>query len=114
MREINLVCLDDIYSTLQSLSTVYFLCLFQIEPTLRYSSTHKSLILGKSCMGTTVYVDILEDETEVAVKRMVTAASKDTAKNELEILRLINTNKSPFIVSGLTVLCMICTCVNEL
>jgi serine/threonine-protein kinase/endoribonuclease IRE1 len=50
-------------------------------------------------MGTTVYVGILEDETEVAVKRMVTATCEDTAQNEIEILRLINTKKSPFIVS---------------
>ena len=73
--------------------------LFQIEPTLIYSSAHKSLLLGKGCMGTTVYVGILEDETEVAVKRMVTATCEDTAQNEIEILRLINTKKSPFIVS---------------
>ena len=50
-------------------------------------------------MGTFVYVGIMNDGSEVAVKRMLIQASKDTAENERAILTLINTKKSPFIVS---------------
>ena len=50
-------------------------------------------------MGTFVYVGIMDDGSEVAVKRMLIQASKDTAENERAILTLINTKKSPFIVS---------------
>ena len=50
-------------------------------------------------MGTCVYVGILDDGSEVAVKRMLIQACKDTAENERAILTLINTKKSPFIVS---------------
>ena len=50
-------------------------------------------------MGTCVYVGIMEDGSEVAVKRMVIQTSKTTAENEKAIFALINTKKSPFIVS---------------
>ncbi len=50
-------------------------------------------------MGTNVYVGILEDGSEVAVKRMLTPVCEDFAKNEKRILELIDTEKSPFIVS---------------
>ena len=50
-------------------------------------------------MGTCVYVGIMDDGNEVAVKRMLIQASKDTAENEREIFNLIDTKKSPFIVS---------------
>ena len=50
-------------------------------------------------MGTCVYVGILDDGSEVAVKRMLIQACKDTAENEREILTLIGAKKSPFVVS---------------
>ncbi len=50
-------------------------------------------------MGTSVYLGILEDGSEVAVKRMLKDQCGDAAENETKILRLINTKKSPFIVN---------------
>ena len=50
-------------------------------------------------MGTCVYVGIMEDGSEVAVKRMLIQTSKDIAENEKAILTLIDTKKSPSIVS---------------
>jgi serine/threonine protein kinase len=50
-------------------------------------------------MGTTVYVGIMPDGSEVAVKRMLTQACEDSARNEIEILNRTDTKKSPFIVS---------------
>ena len=47
-----------------------------------------------------VYVGIMEDGAEVAVKRILKHESvEDTARNELEILSRIDASKSPFIVS---------------
>jgi serine/threonine-protein kinase/endoribonuclease IRE1 len=56
-------------------------------------------MLGKGSMGTSVYAGIMEDGTEVAVKRIIKQEFDDTAKNELEILSRIDASKSPFIVS---------------
>ena len=50
-------------------------------------------------MGTSVYVGIMEDDTEVAVKRIIKQEFDNTAKNELEILSRIDASKSPFIVN---------------
>ena len=50
-------------------------------------------------MGTFVYVGIMEDGSEVAVKRMLLQACKDLAENEKEISNLIKTKGSPFILS---------------
>ena len=50
-------------------------------------------------MGTSVYLGILEDGSEVAVKRMLIESCEDAAENERKILTLINTKKSPFIVN---------------
>ena len=66
---------------------------------MKYFSLQKSLMLGKGSMGTSVYVGIMEDGAEVAVKRILKHELEDTAKNELEILSRIDSSKSPFIVS---------------
>ena len=50
-------------------------------------------------MGTSVYVGIMEDGAEVAVKRIFKQEFEDAAQNELEILSQIDASKSPFIVS---------------
>ena len=50
-------------------------------------------------MGTSVYVGIMEDGTEVAVKRIFKQEFEDAAQNELDILSQIDASKSPFIVS---------------
>ena len=50
-------------------------------------------------MGTSVYLGILEDGSEVAVKRMLIDSCQAAADNEMRILTLINAKKSPFIVS---------------
>jgi serine/threonine-protein kinase/endoribonuclease IRE1 len=65
---------------------------------VKYFSPQKSLILGKGSMGTSVYVGIMEDGTEVAVKRILKQEFEDAAQNELEILSRIDASKSPFIV----------------
>jgi hypothetical protein len=52
---------------------------------VKYFSPQKSLILGKGSMGTSVYVGIMEDGAEVAVKRILKQEFEETAKNELEI-----------------------------
>ena len=50
-------------------------------------------------MGTLVYVGIMEDGNEVAVKRMLLQACEDLAENEKKISSLIETKGSPFILS---------------
>ena len=50
-------------------------------------------------MGTFVYVGIMEDGSEVAVKRMLLEVCKSSVENEKEILSFINTKRSPFILN---------------
>ena len=50
-------------------------------------------------MGTFVYVGIMEDGREVAVKRMLLQACEGSAENEKEISNLMKTKGSPFILS---------------
>ena len=50
-------------------------------------------------MGTLVYVGIMENGSEVAVKRMLLQACEGSAENEKEISSLIETKGSPFILS---------------
>ena len=50
---------------------------------------------GNSC----VYVGLMEDGSEVAVKRILVQSEDKTVENEKEIMNLIKTNNSPFIVS---------------
>ena len=46
-----------------------------------------------------VYVGVMKDGSEVAVKRMLVKKSDKVAENEAEIISLIKTDNSPFIVS---------------
>ena len=66
---------------------------------MKYFSTEKNLTLGRGSMGTLVYVGILDDGREVAVKRMLLQACKDLAESEREISSLLNTKGSPFILN---------------
>ena len=50
-------------------------------------------------MGTSVYVGVIGDGSEVAVKKMFIQACHNLAENEKMIFSLIETKKSPFIVS---------------
>ena len=68
---------------------------------LKFFCPEKPFSLGKGCEGTSVFVGILEDGTEVAVKRMLKQACEYFAENEKKILSLIDTEKSPFILSYL-------------
>ncbi|XP_028410587.1 uncharacterized protein LOC114533282 [Dendronephthya gigantea] len=75
--------------------------LTQVGYPLKLFSPNKTLLLGAGSMGTFVYVGILEDGTEVAVKRMLIQASQTAAENEKRILSLID---SSFVVSYRTFL----------
>ena len=71
----------------------------QVVSPLKYFAAEKNLVLGRGSMGTFVYVGIMEDGSEVAVKRMLLQACEDLAENEKEISCLIKTKGSPFILS---------------
>ena len=76
-----------------------FLCFLKVVSYLKYYSEEKNLLLGRGSMGTCVYVGIMEDGSEVAVKRMLLQACEDSAENEKEISNLIKTKGSSFISS---------------
>ena len=71
----------------------------QVGPSLKHFSTLTSFSLGKGSNGTSVYVGIMEDGSEVAVKRMLIQACEESAQNEIKILSRTDTQKSQFIVS---------------
>ena len=76
-----------------------FLSFLQVVSPLKYYSAERNLLLGKGSMGTFVYVGIMEDGSEVAVKRMLLQACKDLAENGKEISKLIKTKGSPFLLN---------------
>ena len=57
----------------------------------------QSLLLGIGCMGTSVYVGVLQDGSEVAVKRVLIQAGEHLAENEKEILS--SSTQCPHIVN---------------
>ena len=83
----------------QGNTNVLFILLPQVAPPLKQFSTLTSLSLGKGCNGTTVYVGIMEDGSELAVKRMLIHVCEESSQNEIEILSRTDIQKSPFIVS---------------
>ena len=54
--------------------------------------------IGEGCFGSCVYVGLMKDGSEVAVKRMPVQRCERAAENEKEIMSLIKTEKSPFVV----------------
>jgi hypothetical protein len=63
---------------------------------------NKELKIGNGSNGTCVYVGVMEDGSEVAVKRMLTQSGEDAAENENKILNLIKTEEFPFMTSQLS------------
>ncbi|XP_028417938.1 uncharacterized protein LOC114542630, partial [Dendronephthya gigantea] len=55
--------------------------------------------IGDGCCGSRVYVGVMKDESEVAVKRVLVPSEDKTVENEKEIMSLIETKNCPFIVS---------------
>ena len=55
--------------------------------------------IGNGSCGSSVYVGLMEDGSEVAVKRIVEQSEDKTVENEKEIMSLIETDHCPFIVS---------------
>ncbi|XP_028397137.1 serine/threonine-protein kinase/endoribonuclease IRE1-like [Dendronephthya gigantea] len=68
----------------------------KIGPQLQYFATQKNLLLGHGSFGTSVYVGILQDGSQVAVKRVLREAADE---NEVAVLRRIDTTRSPYILS---------------
>ena len=57
------------------------------------------MLLGTGSYGTCVYVGIMKDGSEVAVKRMLLQSCAASAENEKQVLRLMKKKGSPFILS---------------
>ena len=66
---------------------------------LKHFSSEERFQLGVGSDGTGVFLGIMEDGSEVAVKRMLRDDCEDTAENERNILSLVESNKSPFVVN---------------
>ena len=78
---------------------IYVFFLQKVGPPIKSLSWDKSLLLGTGSMGTFVYVGVLEDGREVAVKRVLIQAGENMAENEKDILR--SSIQCPHIVSYL-------------
>ncbi|XP_028397132.1 probable serine/threonine-protein kinase irlA isoform X2 [Dendronephthya gigantea] len=68
----------------------------KVGPQLQYFATQKNLLLGHGSYGTSVYVGILQDGSEVAVKRVLREAADE---NEVAVLKRMDKTKSPYILS---------------
>ncbi|XP_028412117.1 serine/threonine-protein kinase/endoribonuclease IRE1-like [Dendronephthya gigantea] len=66
---------------------------------LKSFSKDKALRIGKGSLGTHVYVGLMEDGREVAVKKIIKETCDLLAQNELEIFRLTKDIRSPYIVN---------------
>ena len=55
--------------------------------------------IGKGSNATCVYVGVMLDGSEVAIKRMFVQSEADSAENEKEIMSLVDTTKSPYVLS---------------
>ena len=93
-----IINLETTLNILQDNVNCFFIMLPQVGQPLKHFFYLKSLLLGKGS-GTTVYVGIMEDSSEVAVKRMLIETCEKSAENEIEILSRTDTRKSPFTVS---------------
>ena len=78
---------------------VLFYFILQVGSPLKYFSAKNNLSLGSGSNGTFVYVGIMEDGSEVAVKRLLLQACEGSAENEKDISSIIKTTGSPFILS---------------
>jgi serine/threonine-protein kinase/endoribonuclease IRE1 len=75
---------------------VFLTSSLQVGQPLKCFAADPTLLLGNGSMGTSVYVGIMGDGSEVAVKRMLIQGCQGTAENEKEILSLI---ECPYIVN---------------
>ena len=66
---------------------------------LKYFSSEQRFQLGVGSDGTGVFLGIMEDDSEVAVKRMLTDDCERAVENERNILSLIERKKSLFVVN---------------
>ncbi|XP_028403509.1 serine/threonine-protein kinase/endoribonuclease IRE1-like [Dendronephthya gigantea] len=66
---------------------------------LKSFSKDESLKIAEGSPGTRVYVGLMEDGREVAVKRILKETTDRLAQNELEIFRLTKDIRSPYIVN---------------
>ena len=66
---------------------------------MRAFDAKSELKIGDGSSGSCVYVGLMNDGSEVAVKRVLVQSEDKTAENEREIVSLINTSNSPYILS---------------
>ena len=74
---------------------MYFLQ--KVGPPIKFLAWEQSFLLGEGSFGTFVYVGVLQDGSEVAVKRVLIQAGKHLAENENEILS--SSTQCPHIVN---------------
>ncbi|XP_028413871.1 probable serine/threonine-protein kinase irlC [Dendronephthya gigantea] len=66
---------------------------------VKHFSRDQSFLLGRGSGGTFVYLGLMEDGSEVAIKTMLLQPPPETAENEKNILSLIQTKNSRFVVN---------------
>ena len=78
---------------------MYAFFLHKVGPPIKLLAWEKPLLLGFGAMGTSVYVGVLQDGREVAVKRVLIQAGEYLAENEKDIL--CSSIECPHVVSYL-------------